>query len=308
MVKGGSLSGDGIIKDAILIAGPTASGKSALALDIAARENGIIVNADSMQVYSLLDVITARPTAADQRRVPHALYGHVHPSIAYSTGAWLRDVSRLVAEGKLAGRRPIFVGGTGLYFRALADGISVMPEIPDAVRDRWRQRLRDSGPQELHRILERDDAPAAQLLKPGDGQRILRALEVLEASGRSILAWQSGGGGGPPLIDRSGARFMVIEPGRPLLVERIEQRFSRMIEQGVIDEVKALLALRLDPQLPAMKAIGVRELGMVIEGRISLAEAERLAAIATRQYAKRQATWFRNQLGPEWQRLTGPFM
>ena len=124
MGKGGSLSGDGIIKDAILIAGPTASGKSALALDIAARENGIIVNADSMQVYSLLDVITARPTAADQQRVPHALYGHVHPSIAYSTGAWLRDVSRLVAEGGLAGRRPIFVGGTGLYFRALADGIS----------------------------------------------------------------------------------------------------------------------------------------------------------------------------------------
>ena len=306
MGEGGSLSGDGIIKDAILIAGPTASGKSALALDIAARDNGIIVNADSMQVYSLLDVITARPTAADQQRVPHALYGHVHPSIAYSTGAWLRDVSRLVADGKLAGKRPIFVGGTGLYFRALTDGISSMPAIPDAVRERWRQRLRDSGPEELHRILERDDAPAARLLKPGDGQRILRALEVLEASGRSILAWQREGGG-PPLIDRDSARFTVIEPERPLLVERIAQRFSRMVEQGAIDEVKALLALKLDAQLPAMKAIGVRELGMVIEGRISLAEAERLAAIATRQYAKRQATWFRNQLGPEWQRLAAPF-
>jgi tRNA dimethylallyltransferase len=307
MGEGGSLSGDGIIKDAILIAGPTASGKSALALDMASRENGIIVNADSMQVYCLLDIITARPTATDQQRVPHALYGHVHPSIAYSTGAWLRDVSRLVAEGGLAGRRPIFVGGTGLYFRALADGISPMPEIPDEVRERWRQRLRDSGPQELHRILARDDPQAALVLKPGDGQRVLRALEVLEASGRSILAWQKDGGG-PPRIDRNSARFIVIEPERPLLVERIEQRFARMVEQGAIDEVKALLALGLDAQLPAMKAIGVRELGMVIEGRIPLAEAVRLAAIGTRQYAKRQATWFRNQLGPEWQRLTAPFI
>ena len=165
----------------------------------------------------------------------------------------------------------------------------------------------ESGPQELHRILERDDAQAARLLKPGDGQRILRALEVLEASGRSILAWQKDGGG-LPLIDRNSARFIVIEPERPLLVERIGQRFARMVEQGAIDEVKALLALKLDAQLPAMKAIGVRELGMVIEGRIPLAEAVLLAAIATRQYAKRQATWFRNQLGPEWQRLTASFI
>src|SRR5207237_1372885 len=154
--KGGSLSGDGIIKDAILIAGPTASGKSAMALAIAERENGIIINADSMQVYSVLNLVTARPTAADLERAPHALYGHIHPSIAYSTGAWLRDVSRIAGEGCLAGRRPIFVGGTGLYFRALADGISQMPEIPDDVRDHWRRQLAENGPQELHRILRRD--------------------------------------------------------------------------------------------------------------------------------------------------------
>jgi tRNA dimethylallyltransferase len=306
MGKGGSLSGDGIIKNAILIAGPTASGKSAMALALAERENGIIVNADSMQVYSLLNLVTARPTAADLERAPHALYGHVHPSIAYSTGAWLRDVSRIVGEGRLAGRRPIFVGGTGLYFRALVDGISEMPEVPDHVRDRWRRRLSESGSQELHRILQRDDPEAALALKPGDGQRIVRALEVLESSGRSILEWQKGDDGAP-LIDRANARFMVVEPERRLLVERIEARFARMVGEGAIDEVKALIALRLDPALPAMKAIGVRELGMAIEGLISLAEAQRLAAIATRQYAKRQSTWFRNQLGPEWQRLGSPF-
>jgi tRNA dimethylallyltransferase len=147
-----------------------------------------------MQVYSVLNVITARPTAADLERVPHALYGHVHPSVAYSTGAWLRDVSRIVGEGRLTGRTPIFVGGTGLYFRALVDGISRMPEIPGIVRERWRRQLDESGPQELHRILQRDDPAAALTLKSGDGQRIVRALEVLEASGRSILEWQKGDG------------------------------------------------------------------------------------------------------------------
>jgi tRNA dimethylallyltransferase len=276
-----------------------------MALDIAERENGIIVNADSMQVYSVLNRITARPTAADLERAPHLLYGHVHPSVAYSTGAWLRDVSRIVGEGRLAGRRPIFVGGTGLYFRALVDGISRMPEIPDHVREHWRRQLDESGPQELHRILQRDDPGAALTLKPGDGQRIVRALEVLEASGRSILEWQKGDG--VPLIDAASTQFMVIEPDRNVLIERIEKRFTRMVGEGAIDEVKALVALGLDPALPAMKAIGVRELTMAIEGLISLAEAARLASVATRQYAKRQSTWFRNQLGPEWQRLESPF-
>jgi tRNA dimethylallyltransferase len=305
MGKGGSLSGGGIIRDATLIAGPTASGKSALALAIAERDAGIIINADSMQVYSVLNHITARPTAADQQRAPHALYGHVHPAVAYSTGAWLRDVSRIAGEGQFAGRRPIFVGGTGLYFRALVDGISHMPAIAGSVRERWRRQLDESGPQELHRVLARDDPDAARTLKPGDGQRIVRALEVLESSGRSILEWQKGAGA--PLIDRATTRFMVIEPERRWLVERIETRLARMVGEGAIDEVKALMALDLDPSLPAMKAIGVRELGMAIEGLISLAEAQRLASIATRQYAKRQSTWFRNQLGPEWQRLTSPF-
>ena len=272
-----------------------------MAIEIAEREGGIVVNANSMQVYSLLELLTARPTAADLERVPHELYGHVHPSVAYSTGAWLRDVARLVDEGQLADKRPIFVGGTGLYFRALVDGLSEMPDIPDAVRERLRLRLKHEGPTELHRLLAGRDPEAAQAIGPSDGQRIVRALEVLEASGRSITAWQAVRG--RPIVNAATARFIVVEPPREILRARIEARFQRMVGAGAIEEVKALLTLRLDPSLPAMKAIGVRELGMALEGRISLDEAKRLAVIATGQYAKRQSTWFRNQFGQEWQRV-----
>ncbi len=246
------------MKDAILIAGPTASGKSALALELAERRGGVIVNTDSMQGYSVLDVLTARPTVDEQARVPHLLYGHVHPTIPYSTGAWLRDVTRLIDEEAFSGRRPIFVGGTGLYFRALAEGISEMPEIPTAVRERWRYELAEHGSAKLHRILMREDSATAMTLRPTDSQRIVRALEVLEASGRSILAWQAARG--RPLIDRDTARFFVIEPERAALVERIETRFDRMLDKGALDEVRNLAALDLDPALPAVKAIGVREL------------------------------------------------
>ncbi|MDW6020695.1 tRNA (adenosine(37)-N6)-dimethylallyltransferase MiaA [Mesorhizobium sp. BAC0120] len=296
-----TLSNDGIVKGAILIAGPTASGKSALALDTAERENGIIVNADSMQVYSVLDVLTARPGSDDLKRAPHELYGHVHPSISYSTGAWLRDVTRLAGEGRFSKRRPIFVGGTGLYFRALTEGLAEIPNVPDDVRARWRRRLDEEGPVRLHELLAREDMEAAKAIRPSDGQRIVRALEVLESSGRSIRTWQAARA--RPVVDGATAQRIVIEPPRAVLAERIGKRFARMVEAGAMEEVRALLALRLDPGMPAMKAIGVRELGMVIEGRVSIEEAQRLAAIATRQYAKRQSTWFRNQLGPEWLRL-----
>jgi len=297
------------VKNAILIAGPTASGKSALALDLAERSGGIIVNTDSMQGYSVLDVLTARPSAAELARVPHFLYGHVHPSVAYSTGAWLRDVTKLIDDGTFSERpdgtfseRPvIFVGGTGLYFRALAEGISDMPEIPQSIRDRWRHELKEQGAARLHGILLREDSAVAMQLKPTDSQRIVRALEVLDASGRSIADWQAARGG--PLIDRGSARFLVIEPDRAELVERIEARFDRMLDKGALDEVRRLVALGLDPDLPAMKAIGVRELQAAMAGRSSFPEAIERAKIATRQYAKRQATWFRHQLGPEWQRL-----
>jgi tRNA dimethylallyltransferase len=301
MSDSGTLGGDGIIRDAILIAGPTASGKSGMALELAEREGGVIVNADSMQVYSVLEVLTARPTPDELSRVPHQLYGHVHPSVNYSTGAWLRDVARIAGEGRLSGRRPIFVGGTGLYFRALAEGLSEMPEVPAHVRERWRARLAADGPLALHELLARDDAEAAAGIRPGDGQRIVRALEVLDASGRSILEWQAARG--RPLIDRASTRFFVIEPDRAELVERIEARFDRMLEKGALDEVKQITDLGLDPDLPAMKAIGVRELQAAMAGELSFPEAIERAKIATRQYAKRQATWFRHQLGPEWLRL-----
>ncbi|MEI9414087.1 tRNA (adenosine(37)-N6)-dimethylallyltransferase MiaA [Mesorhizobium sp. Cs1321R2N1] len=304
----GADAGEGRVKNAILIAGPTASGKSALALELAERTGGVIVNTDSMQVYSVLDVLTARPEAAELARAPHFLYGHVHPGSAYSTGAWLRDVMKLIDDGTFferpdgtLSRRPIFVGGTGLYFRALTEGISEMPEIPQRIRDRWRYELKEQGAVKLHALLLREDSRAAMQLKPTDSQRIVRALEVLDASGRSILEWQAERG--RPLIDRQSAHFLVIEPDRPALVDRIERRFDRMLDKGALEEVKQLAALQLDPDLPAMKAIGVRELQAAMAGQSSFPEAIERAKIATRQYAKRQGTWFRHQLGPEWQRL-----
>ena len=280
MGKSDDQAGNGQVKDAILIAGPTASGKSALALSLAERTGGVIVNTDSMQGYAVLDVLTARPAADALARAPHFLYGHVPPSTAYSTGAWLRDVTRLIEAGALTGRPVIFVGGTGLYFRALAEGIAQMPGIPAEIRERWRDALAESGAPALHRMLMRRDAAAAARLRPSDGQRVVRALEVLEASGRSILDWQRRNG--PPLIDR---------------------RFDTMLADGALEEVRRLVALDLDPALPAMKAIGVRELQAVLAGTMGAEAAIERAKAATRQYAKRQATWFRHQLGSEWRRL-----
>ncbi len=289
------------LKGAVLIAGPTASGKSGLALRLARELGGAVVNADSMQVYSVLKVLTARPGPDELSAAPHLLYGHVHPSQSYSTGQWLRDVECLVESGAFAEQRPIFTGGTGLYFTALVDGLSQMPDIPAEVRDRWRAALAADGARELHRRLQLEDAEAAQRIRPGDGQRIVRALEVLETSGRSITAWQAQRG--RPLVDRAAARLIVLEPDRGELARRIRSRFERMVENGAMEEVRELLSLGLAPSMPAMKAIGVPELTDAISGRSSMAEAIERAATATRQYAKRQSTWFRNQLGPEWQRI-----
>lgn len=292
----------GLLKNAILIAGPTASGKSALALDWAERKGGVLVNTDSMQGYSVLNVLTARPSEAELQRAPHYLYGHISPATAYSTGMWLRDVMRLIDEGTFAGKVPIFVGGTGLYFRALVGGMSEMPDIPQLVRERWRDRLMEEGPDQLHLVLMREDPEAALRLKPTDGQRIVRALEVLDTSGKSILAWQAERG--RALVDHASAHFFVTEPERAQLVHRIDRRFERMLAEGALEEVRALTAMGLDPALPAMKAIGVRELQAADAGEISFDEAILRAKIATRQYAKRQVTWFRHQLGQEWRRLT----
>jgi tRNA dimethylallyltransferase len=290
-----------LIGKAILIAGPTASGKSALALEMATRLGGVIVNADSMQVYSVLRVLTARPDEAELQKAPHLLYGHVDPRENYSTGRWLRDVRGLAESDAFGKRIPIFVGGTGLYFRALLGGLSPIPSVPAEISRRWRRALAEEGAQALHDQLRRQDPDAASRLAPADGQRIVRALEVMEASGRSILAWQAGVA--EAVLDPAGTEMILLEPDRKLLVERIERRFERMVEEGAKAEVEALLALDPDPSLPAMKAIGVREMAAVLGGGCTMDEAIARAKAATRQYAKRQATWFRNQMGPDWRRL-----
>ncbi len=286
---------------AVLIAGPTASGKSALAMRIAEERDGVIINTDSMQVYSVLNIFTARPGPEDMKRIPHYLYGHVDPRDLYSTGSWLSDVSDLLKRPELEGRIPVFAGGTGLYFRALLGGLSAMPEIPDRVRQRWRYRLAEEGAAKLHRVLRSADPEAALVLKPGDGQRIVRALEVMDASGQSILHWQKQRG--EPLIDPKTCERLVIDPDRDKLGQTIEIRFVDMVQRGALAEVQKLLALEIDPDMPSMKAIGVRELTRVIEGEITIEVAIERAVIATRQYAKRQATWFRNQCDQDWRRL-----
>lgn len=289
------------LQDAILIAGPTASGKSALALKLAAETGGVIVNADSMQVYSLLDVLTARPQAEELSQAEHLLYGHVDPSEAYSTGRYMRSLQALQEKGAFAGRPAIFVGGTGLYFRALTQGLSTIPEVPTAIREKWRQAVIEEGAGALHRLLSERDPVAATAIHASDAQRIVRALEVEEASGKPISHWQKMAG--PPVVDVESARLYVIEPDREELGERISRRFDMMLEQGAMAEARALAALDLDPALPAMKAIGARELIAADRGDISLDAAVELAKTASRQYAKRQMTWFRNQLDPQWQRL-----
>jgi tRNA dimethylallyltransferase len=298
-------NGAGRLKNAILITGPTASGKSSFAIELARRRNGVIINADSMQVYSVLRVVTARPDETDVAAVPHRLYGHVHPSRSYSTGAWLGDVEKLVEQGEFHDCTPIFTGGTGLYFRALLGGLSEIPQIPQHIRDRWRGALAEEGPAQLHAQLSRKDPGAASGIRPSDRQRIVRALEVLEATGRSITSFRQKKG--RPLVDPKSAERYLIEPPRAALHARIEARFDRMLAQGALDEIVELMSLGLDPALPAMKAIGVRELNAAVSGELSLPAAIEKAKAATRQYAKRQSTWFRHQLGPGWQRTSNPF-
>ncbi|AOF92010.1 tRNA dimethylallyltransferase [Sinorhizobium sp. RAC02] len=289
------------MQDAILITGPTASGKSALAVRLAAEHDGVVVNADSMQVYDTLNVLTARPQPADMGGIEHLLYGHVPAGAAYSTGDWLREASGIVAQLHARGKLPVFVGGTGLYFRALTGGLSDMPTIPDAVRERVRAKLAAEGAEALHRELAERDPEIANRLKPGDGQRIVRALEVLEATGQSIAAFQTATG--PTVIDPARAQKIVVLPDRAVLAARINRRFAAMLKSGAVEEVKALLALDLSPAMPVMKAIGVPQIAAMLAGEMSEASVIERSAAATRQYAKRQMTWFRNQLDESWTRV-----
>ncbi|MGR9275732.1 tRNA (adenosine(37)-N6)-dimethylallyltransferase MiaA [Rhizobium leguminosarum] len=288
--------------NAILITGPTASGKSALAVELAKRHDGVVVNADSMQVYDTLRVLTARPSEEEMQGVPHHLYGHVPAGAAYSTGGWLRDVSALLPTLRAAGRLPVFVGGTGLYFKALTGGLSDMPEIPEALREALRSRLLEEGPDGLYAELAVADPAMAASLNRQDGQRIVRALEVMKATGRSIADFQ--GQSGPVIIDAAQARKIVVLPDRVVLHQRINGRFEKMLQQGAEDEVRALLALDLPAEAPVMKAIGVSQITAMVRGEMTRDEVLEKGAAATRQYAKRQMTWFRNQMDDSWERLT----
>jgi tRNA dimethylallyltransferase len=284
------------MKTVVLIAGPTASGKSALALALAERHGGVIINADSMQVYRDLRVLTARPTNAEEARVPHLLFGHVDPSVNYSVGAYVADAARILS-GLPAGQFAIFAGGTGLYFKALMSGLAAIPPIDPAIREGLRERLAREGVEALHAELAVRDPDAASRIMVRDRSRILRALEVLDATGRPIADWHREGL--PPVVSPDRTIRIFLDPEREELKRRIETRFAAMLGEGAIDEVRALALRNLPDTLPAMKAHGVPWLRRYLAGEISRDEAAAGAIMDTRRYAKRQVTWFRNQM-PGW--------
>lgn len=283
---------------AVLIAGPTASGKSALALELALAAGGVVINADSMQVYRDLRIITARPTHADEARVPHRLYGGVDAAVNFSAGAWVSEAAAALEGARAEGRLPIFTGGTGLYFKALTAGLSEVPPTPAEVREDVRARLEHNGVESLHAELGRRDPRAAARLNLRDRTRIARALEVVEATGRSLLDWHQESQ--PPLLPKDSFRAVFLAPERDELYARIDARFDAMLGTGALNEVERLAARRLDPLLPAMKAHGVPALIRHLHGELSLEEAAIIGRTDTRHYAKRQFTWFRHQL-PEFE-------
>jgi tRNA dimethylallyltransferase len=279
---------------AVLIGGPTASGKSALALRLAETCQGVIINADSMQVYGDLRIITARPTPAEERRVPHRLYGHVDAASPYSVGHWLSEARVVLTQAADAEQIPIIVGGTGLYFKLMLSGLSAVPPIPAPIRAALRQRLAAEGPHALHAELSARDPASAARLKAADGVRIIRALEVIETTGRSLTDWHHDGM--PALWDPAQTVRVFLAPDREVLYQRIDRRFDAMLGAGALDEVRALASRNLDPVAPAMKAHGVPWLIRALAGEMTLAEAAHFAKQDTRRYTKRQFTWFRNQL------------
>lgn len=274
----------------ILIAGPTASGKSGLALQLAsALAPATIINVDSMQVYAEIPILSARPTADEQARAPHRLYGHVPAREAYSAGRFVREAAAEIERARDEGRRPILVGGTGLYFKALLDGLSPIPEIPDEIRSRWRAYGERAASGELHALLGKSDPASAARLLPSDTQRLVRALEVVEATGRSLADWQSEKGA--PVLTPSETVRLVLRPERAELHARADARLEAMFAAGAAGEVEGLRRLQLDPALPAMRALGVRPLMRHLAGEIDLAIAMERAKLETRQYIKRQETW-----------------
>jgi tRNA dimethylallyltransferase len=286
---------------AVLIAGPTASGKSALALELAQATGGVVINADSMQVYRDLRVITARPTVEEEARVSHRLYGHVDAALNFSAGSWVADAAIVLADVRAQNRLPIFAGGSGLYFKALTRGLSAVPPIAPEIRDSVRARLERDGVEALHAALAQRDPASAERLEPRDRTRVARALEVVEATGRSLTDWHRDGL--PPLLPPGQFAALFVSADRAALYARIDARFDAMLESGALDEVAALAARRLDPLLPAMKAHGVPALIRHLKGEMTREEAAAIGRGDTRHYAKRQFTWFRHQL-PDFEWVT----
>ena len=278
-------------RDAVLIAGPTASGKSAAALDLAGRIGGVIVNTDSMQVYRELRLLTARPSAADEARIPHRLYGHVSVRERYSAGRYLADAAHALEDARASGRIPVFVGGTGLYFEVLTSGLSPIPQISPDVRMKVRRRFDAQGRDAFFAELVARD-PSAAALRPSDTQRLLRAADVLEATGSPLSVWQ--GTSGQPLLAGLDVMRFVLAPDRDVLLRRATRRFEAMVREGALEEARALEGL--DPSLPAARALGLPQLWRHLGGELSLDEAVAQAQLATRRYVKRQLTWFRNRM------------
>lgn len=278
---------------AIVIAGPTASGKSALALAVAREFDGVVINADSMQVYDVLRVVTARPSEEDEAAAPHRLYGALHPSPPCSAALWRDMAAAEMEKAWAAGKLPVVVGGTGLYIRTLQQGISPVPDVPADIRAAARTLFTEKGNAAFHALLAARDPLMAGRLDPSNSQRLVRAWEVLEATGRSLAQWQA-----EPMEGAVAAewRTLALLPPRDWLYENCARRFALMVEQGALDEVRALMDLNLDPALPAMKALGVPELAGHLRGETDIDEAIAAATQATRNYAKRQMTWFRHQL------------
>jgi len=280
--------------------GPTASGKSALALALAERIGGEIVNADSMQVYRDFRILTARPTPEEEARAPHHLYGHVAAAELYSTGRWLNDALAAIAAIRARNKTPILVGGTGLYFKALTQGLADIPAADPEIRAALRERAEREGAPALHTELAARDPQTATRLEPNDTPRILRALEVLATTGESISAFQ---GNTKPALTTNEWRGLALAPDREALYASINMRFEKMLEQGALEEVRAFAERNLDPALPAVKAHGNPALAAYLRGEISLADAAEIGKRDTRRYAKRQFTWIGGQLR-DWPRVS----
>ncbi|WP_291843338.1 tRNA (adenosine(37)-N6)-dimethylallyltransferase MiaA [Maricaulis sp.] len=284
----------------LLIAGPTAAGKTALSISAAERLGGEIINADSMQVYAGLPLITAQPDADDRARVPHHLFGTIDPQVRYSVGQWTRDALARIEACRGRGRVPVLVGGTGLYFNALVRGLAPVPAIGEAARARTAALLEIAGLSGLRAEALRLDPVAASRVEAADRQRLMRIVEVVFETGRPLSEFQADT---VPPLPGCAWRGIVIEPDREALYARIDRRFDRMLELGALDEVSAFAARGVDPDLPASKALGVPQLMAHLRGEMTLEAAAALAKRDSRRYAKRQGTWFRNQAA-SWARIT----